>query len=176
MSRPFTLVTLSLTTLTAFLIGFSVAGNGGNWRGAVRVEPREPTPTELELQPDSVTPADARREEPAVQPRAERQAAIAPGLVNFADVAERINPAVVNIEATTRATGLSGRRRREQPEGMPQGPSSIRPQSGSGFVITDDGEILTNYHVIQNAERIMVKFSDGRSLLAEAPIPIPILP
>src|SRR5207342_2922078 len=32
--------------------------------------------------------------------------------------------------------------------------------------IEADGQILTNYHVIQNAERIMVKFSDGRSLHA----------
>jgi serine protease Do len=87
-------------------------------------------------------------------------------LVNFADVAERINPAVVNIEATTRSTGTGGRRRREQAEGNPQNPSSIRPQSGSGFVIDSAGEILTNFHVIQNAERILVKFSDGRSLQA----------
>jgi serine protease Do len=166
MSRPFTLVTLSLTTLTAFLIGFSLAGNGGTWRTAMSVKPQEPPPTAPQMQPELAAPADTRREQPAVQRPAERQTAFAPGLVNFADVAERINPAVVNIEATTRATGLNGRRRREQPEGMPQGPSSIRPQSGSGFVITDDGEILTNYHVIQNAERIVVKFSDGRSLTA----------
>jgi serine protease Do len=93
-----------------------------------------------------------------------------PGLVNFADVAESLNPAVVNIEAITRA---GSRRRRSQEPGpldeanpIPQGPGIVRPQSGSGFVIEDDGEILTNYHVIQNAERIMVKFSDGRSLQA----------
>ena len=48
----------------------------------------------------------------------------------------------------------------------PPGPGVVRPQSGSGFVIEGDGQILTNYHVIQNAERIMVKFSDGRSLQA----------
>ena len=92
------------------------------------------------------------------------------GLVNFADVAESLNPAVVNIEATTRA----GSRRRRAPETppfddtnpVPQVPGAVRPQSGSGFVIEADGQILTNYHVIQNAERIMVKFSDGRSLQA----------
>jgi serine protease Do len=33
-------------------------------------------------------------------------------------------------------------------------------------VVVADGQILTNYHVIQNAERILVKFSDGRSLQA----------
>ncbi len=93
-----------------------------------------------------------------------------PGMVNFADVAESLNPAVVNIEATTRA----GARRRRVPDPpqldenlpVPPSPPSMRPQSGSGFVIENDGQILTNYHVIQNAERIMVKFSDGRSLQA----------
>ena len=93
-------------------------------------------------------------------------AALPPGVVNFADVAERINPAVVNIEAIDPRLRNERRRRREQLDANPQGPSSIRPQSGSGFVIDASGEILTNYHVIQNAERIMVKFSDGRSLQA----------
>jgi len=97
------------------------------------------------------------------------KAAMPAGMVNFADVAESLNPAVVNIEATTRA----GRRRRstesapfDENNPLPQGPSAVRPQSGSGFVIEGDGQILTNYHVIQNAERIIVKFSDGRSLQA----------
>ncbi len=101
---------------------------------------------------------------PAVRP------AVSSGLVNFADVAESLNPAVVNIEATTRST--SRRRRAPEPgpldeaNPVPQSPGIVRPQSGSGFVIEGDGQILTNYHVIQNAERIMVKFSDGRSLQA----------
>ena len=106
---------------------------------------------------------------PSPEPFVTRQSA---GLVNFADVAQRINPAVVNIEATTRGeTNRARRRPLEQPpfeEGGPerQGLQPVRPQSGSGFVIEPDGVILTNYHVIQNAERIIVKFSSGRSLPA----------
>ncbi len=101
--------------------------------------------------------------------RAGLRPAVSSGLVNFADVAESLNPAVVNIEATTRS---SRRRRAPEPGPLddtnpaPQVPGIVRPQSGSGFVIEGDGQILTNYHVIQNAERIMVKFSDGRSLQA----------
>ncbi|RPI54790.1 MAG: peptidase, partial [Acidobacteria bacterium] len=163
MTRPFVLVILALTATLAFFLGVTT----GNVRapasraGALQGAELDPAP-----------PAESRVAE-AVQPAPLRAsaapAAPVPGMVNFADVAESINPAVVNIEATTRA----GRRRRapepapfDESNPAPPGPPSVRPQSGSGFVIEDDGQILTNYHVIQNAERIMVKFSDGRSLPA----------
>lgn len=35
---------------------------------------------------------------------------------------------------------------------------------GSGFVISEDGKILTNYHVVQNASKLYVNFSDGRRI------------
>ncbi len=41
------------------------------------------------------------------------------------------------------------------------------PGSGSGFVISSDGYLVTNHHVIEDAEKINVLFSDGRSLRAE---------
>jgi serine protease Do len=153
MSRPFAFVSLALTAAMAFMIGLVVAGSVA--------------PSAALSQPQRAvarTAMPTREENPA----ATRQSS---GLVNFADVAERINPAVVNIEATTRG-GDSARRRRIQPDqGSPDddpafpGGSSVRPQAGSGFVIEPNGIILTNYHVIQSAERIMVKFSDGRNLV-----------
>ena len=164
MFRPFALVTLALTAVMAFLLGVT--------SGSLR-PPATPAvpPSQIRF---SGTPSDAGAVQPA-QPAAAAPAIVrppssAPGLVNFADVAESLNPAVVNIEATTRG---GGRRRRqtepapfEDANPAPPGPGVVRPQSGSGFVIEPDGQILTNYHVIQNAERIMVKFSDGRSLQA----------
>ena len=151
MSRPFAFLTLSLTAAMAFMIGLIVAGSIA--------------PAPAVSQPKAVSTTTQPTSAPAVG----RQAA---GLVNFADVAERINPAVVNIEATTRGDGNRRRRQVEPPpfdEGGPdrQGQGSVRPQSGSGFVIESNGVILTNYHVIQNAERIMAKFANGRSLPAQ---------
>jgi serine protease Do len=96
------------------------------------------------------------------------------GVVNFADVAERLNPAVVNIDATSR-------RRRPQTNGRtPARPEMFedpfdnrrfrdapRRGAGTGFLIDTDGHILTNHHVIDGAERITVKLTDGRSLRAD---------
>ena len=163
MFRPFVLVTLALTAVTAFLLGVT--------SGSLRApSPAAIFPTQSDRNARSGEADPPLPVVDAAAPAPDRPASVAPGLVNFADVAESLNPAVVNIEATARA---ANRRRRTSEPGpfndtnpAPQGHGSVRPQSGSGFVIEGDGEILTNYHVIQNAERIMVKFSDGRSLQA----------
>jgi serine protease Do len=95
-----------------------------------------------------------------------------PAVVNFADVAERVNPAVVNIDSSSRAReGI--RRQRPTPRRRPDGdsfgpPPELDPDrgSGSGFIIDSAGHILTNHHVIDGAERITVKLADGRSFRA----------
>jgi S1-C subfamily serine protease len=63
----------------------------------------------------------------------------------------RVSPAVVNIEIEQRTKGR---------------PRNIAG-SGSGFVITPDGFILTNSHVVHQATRITVNLSDGRDCLAQ---------
>ena len=148
MSRRFTLVTIALTAVIAFLVGAIIAGG---------------------LTDPAVTAgAPVKPSAPPLASRAGEVAAPAP-LVNFADVVERVNPAVVNIEATGPGTAETPRRRRpgapdqfDRQEG-PRGDGSRRG-SGSGFIIDSDGSILTNFHVIDGMERIVVKFSDGRSL------------
>jgi serine protease Do len=97
----------------------------------------------------------------------------APTSINFADIAARLNPAVVNIDATARAR----RARRLADESTRRGPvdpfdlgrrgDTPRRGTGTGFLIDAEGHILTNHHVIEGAERVTVKLADGRTLRAD---------
>jgi serine protease Do len=118
-------------------------------------------------------------ETPAVAPRG--------GPTSFADLAERVMPAVVNISAST-TVEARGRNLPQSPQGTPfedlfeeffnrrgqQGEGGPRQQQqrrsnslGSGFVVDPSGIVITNNHVIGDANDITVIFSDGRRLKAE---------
>ena len=156
MSRRFTFVSVSLTAVVAFLVGAIFAGGGVG----------QPSVSGQVVRTPGIGPLPRPIDVPSAIP-----------ILNFADVVDRINPAVVNIDATTRGRDPRSRRNRLLPEvpGPLDGPNDSGPRfeldsprrgEGSGFIIDADGQILTNNHVIERAERITVKLSDGRTVRA----------
>ena len=95
---------------------------------------------------------------------------------SFADLAEKLSPSVVNISTTT----VIEQKSREMPSFPPGSPfedffkqfekpggKKRKAQSlGSGFIIDKSGYIITNNHVIDNAEKIMVILYDDTSFEA----------
>ncbi|MCA1335016.1 Do family serine endopeptidase [Pseudooceanicola marinus] len=102
---------------------------------------------------------------------------------SFADLAEKISPAVVNITTSTTVTAGTGpspivpegspfedffREFQDRNGGDGGEPRPRRSQAlGSGFVISEDGYIVTNNHVIENADEIQIEFFDGDVIDAE---------
>lgn len=130
--------------------------------------------------------ATAREAAPPVTERAVPAPAV--GLPNFADLAEAASPAVVNIATARRVErrGVPGfgfdpdqlpppfrdmfRDLIPPGEGAPDAerPPVMRQQSlGSGFLVSADGIVVTNNHVIDGADEITVVLADGTDLAAE---------
>ena len=103
---------------------------------------------------------------------------------SLAPLAEKISPSVVNITTSTVVEGRTGPRG-IVPEGSPfedffrefqdrnrnndgDGPAPRRSSAlGSGFVISEDGYVVTNNHVIEGADEITIEFFSGAELIAK---------
>ncbi|HKJ02355.1 MAG TPA: Do family serine endopeptidase [Longimicrobiales bacterium] len=96
---------------------------------------------------------------------------------SFADLAEQVTPSVVQIEVVLSPDAADPtdaqipdefRRFFDMPFGGP-GPSTDQPRmgGGSGFLVSDDGYIVTNNHVVGDADRITVTLNDHRAYTAE---------
>ncbi len=126
---------------------------------------------------------------------AQNQPAAAPpllvtGLPDFTQLVERTSPAVVNIRTTQKITQIQGspygdedqaqellrrffgfpvpqqapRNRRQAPVQQEQ---EVPRGVGSGFIVSQDGYILTNTHVVEDASEVYVKLTDKREFKAK---------
>lgn len=99
-------------------------------------------------------------------------------LPDFTEIVEEHATAVVRIEIEQRSRSDSGGR--QIPEGIPEAlrrffeeggggarPPRARQSLGSGFFISSDGYVVTNNHVVENADNIIVRMSDRREFSAE---------
>ena len=92
----------------------------------------------------------------------------------FEAIAEHVTPAVVAIRAEQIESRSTQRQRRNLPPGMEdffrqfenQDPQP-RSGNGSGFIVSKDGYILTNNHVVADADRVTVKLLDNRQFTAK---------
>lgn len=137
----------------AALVGGWILGNGTHW------SPRE-TWAEAAA---GATPASAAQAGPALLDAVSAA---------YAVVAERIRPSVVYIESNIRAPAES---QPDIPPGLQpffqerprSGAPEIQRASGSGFIVSSDGYLLTNAHVVDQAEKVRVRLLDQREFDAK---------
>lgn len=108
------------------------------------------------------------------------------GLPDFADLAEQVGPSVVNIRTIEKVSQSQAGSQEEQmleffrrfglpvpPGASPRGPRQNRgPEErpsgvGSGFVLSADGFIMTNAHVVEGADQVIVTLTDKREFKAK---------
>ncbi|HEY7964086.1 MAG TPA: DegQ family serine endoprotease [Steroidobacteraceae bacterium] len=150
-------------------LGLALAACARDTSAQAAAAAREAAPAETHMVAAAETPAAAG--EPLVR-----------GLPDFSTLVDRYGPAVVNVEVlekTQPGSGIQGLSpndpfydffKRFGVPGPDQGERRRAPPvkgAGSGFIVNSDGYILTNTHVVANAQEVTVRLTDRREFAAK---------
>jgi serine protease Do len=94
-------------------------------------------------------------------------AAATNGEPDFETAAAAITPAVVYIRTTYDAKETNDHDQANEMFGQPMRPQGVQMASGSGVIISPDGYIVTNNHVVENAAKIEITTNDHRNFIAK---------
>ncbi|MCC6984295.1 MAG: Do family serine endopeptidase [Bauldia sp.] len=158
-----------------------VTGAGLAFAQAPPAEPQAPLPgpaipAPTPGSPMVVPPAQVPQQTPDIAITAP-PVAFANGPASIADLAAQVMPSVVNISSTTivAATRSPGQAPQDQPMGdlledffNDEHPDPTRrvESLGTGFIVDSEGIIVTNFHVIDGADEIVIFLNDGTRLMA----------
>ena len=156
---------ISLITVIVIVLLLTACSTVPLVRLGIGNEPRSPDASSAS-QPQATATA-VLPQLPAVSDASRESLAAQQGTLE--EIYERVSPSVVNIQVTVKAPASNFQLPEDFPNPFGQMPSVPQFQHGlgSGFIWDEQGHIVTNNHVIDNADQVTVTFSDGSSYPAE---------
>ncbi|MCC3433044.1 MAG: trypsin-like peptidase domain-containing protein, partial [Microcoleus sp. PH2017_04_SCI_O_A] len=155
-------MSLSFKQLTLYVTLLSVGGGIG-WLGNRYLQGSNNPET------GSVLPVVRQQIPSYVSPPVQENRPVDRSNPNFiAEAAEKIGPAVVRIDASTKVTNQVPEAfnnplfRRFFGDNLPKPEERVKRGTGSGFILTPDGRIVTNAHVVSGTDTVKVTLKDGR--------------
>ncbi len=152
--------------------GLFLIGSGAGWASrsyffkTIVEEPDSKLPVSTSIVQTAAEPAEAVAQP---QPRSSYPPIDNPNFI--AAAAEQVGPAVVRIDASRSVRGVSEpfehplfkRFFTDEFPTEPELPERLEQGTGSGFILSSDGQIMTNAHVVEGAKTVNVTLNDGRT-------------